>query len=157
RAAGVEDVVDQDHGHPLEREVEAGRAHERLRVPRRLAAADVDVVAVEGDVELPERDLRAGELLDALAEPLRERHAAGVDTDERDPAEVGVPLDDLVRDPRQRLRDRVGVEQRGRGRGFGGYRPLRAYLTFDSFSASQDRVKGVVVGAGPYGAGRTLL
>jgi hypothetical protein len=72
-----------------------------------------------------------------------------VDADERDPAEVGVPLDDLVRDPRQRLRDRVGVEQRGRGGGFGGYGPLRANLTFDSFPASRDRVKGVVVGAGP--------
>src|SRR6476469_6210454 len=102
RAAGVEDVVDEDAGHPLEREVERGRAHERLWVPRRLAAADVDVVAVEGDVELPERDLRAGEFLDALAQPLCERDSARVDANEGDPAEVGVALDDLVRDPGQR-------------------------------------------------------
>jgi hypothetical protein len=107
----------------------------------------VDVVAVEGDVELPECDLRGGELLDALAQPLGQRDAAGVDADEGDATEVGVPLDDLVGDPRQRLRDRVGVEQRARGRGLGGYRPLRANLTFDSFPASRDRVKGVVVGA----------
>jgi hypothetical protein len=147
RAAGVEDVVDEDNGHPLEREVEAGRAHERLWVPRRLAAADVDVVAVEGDVELPERDLRAGELLDALAQPLRKRDAASVDADKGDAPEVGVPLDDLVGDPRQRLRDRVDVEKRSRCRGLRGYGPLRANLTFDSFPASRDRVKGVVVGA----------
>jgi hypothetical protein len=72
-----------------------------------------------------------------------------VDPDERDPREVGVALDDLVRDPGECLRDRVGVEDRARRRGFGGYEPLRANLTFDSFSASRDRVKGVVVGAGP--------
>jgi hypothetical protein len=72
-----------------------------------------------------------------------------VDADERDAPEVGVPFDDLVRDPRQRLRDRVGVEQGARGRGLGGYWPLMANLTFDSFSASRDRVKGVLVGAGP--------
>jgi hypothetical protein len=74
----------------------------------------VDVVAVEGDVELPERDLRRAQLLDARAQPLRERDAAGVDADERDAPEVGVPLDDLVRDPRQRLADRVGIEERAR-------------------------------------------
>jgi hypothetical protein len=33
-----------------------------------------------------------------------------VDADERDLAQVGVALDDLVRDPRDRLRDRLGVE-----------------------------------------------
>jgi hypothetical protein len=126
-----------------------------LWVPRRLAAADVDVVAVEGDVELPERDLRAGELLDALAQPLCERDSARVDADEGDPAEVGVPLDDLVRDPGQRLRDRVGVEERSCCRDLRGYRALRANLTFDSFPASRDRVKGVCVGAEPSGrAGR---
>jgi hypothetical protein len=70
-----------------------------------------------------------------------------VDADEGDAPQVGVPLDDLVRDPRQRLRDRVGVEQRARGRGFRGYVAVRAVLTFDSFPASQDRVKGARVGA----------
>jgi hypothetical protein len=49
-----------------------------------------------------------------------------VDADERDPREVGVALDDLVRDPRQRLRDRLGVEKRSCCRGLGGYGPLRA-------------------------------
>jgi hypothetical protein len=78
-----------------------------------------------------------------------------MDADERDPREVGVSLDDLVRDPCQRLRDRIGVEDRARCRGFSGYGPLRANLTFDSFPASRDRVKGVRVGAGAYRAART--
>src|SRR6476659_6108633 len=109
RAAGVEDVVDEDAGHPLEWEVERRRAHERLRVPRRLAAANVDVVAVEGDVQLAEGDLGAGELRDPPAQPLRERDAARVDADERDLGEVGAALDDLVCDTRQRLGDRLSI------------------------------------------------
>ena len=155
RAAGVEDVVDEHDRHPLEREVERARTHERLRVPGRLAPAHVDVVAVKGDVELAEGDLRAAQVLDALPQPLRERDAARVDADEGDLREVGVALDDLVRDPRQRLRDRVGVEKRSCCRGLGGYGPLRANLTFDSFPASRDRVKGVRVGAGAYRGPRT--
>jgi hypothetical protein len=123
RAAGVEDVVDEHDRHPLEREVERGRAHERLRVPGRLAAAHVDVVAVKGDVELAEGDLDAAQLLDPPTQPLRERHAARVDADERDLAEVGIALDDLVRDPRDRLRDRLGIED---GRGCRGVRAQSA-------------------------------
>ena len=73
-------------------------------MPGRLAAAHVHVVAVEGDVELAERELLAGALGDQPAQALRERHAALVDADERDLVEVVVPLDDLVRDPRERPR-----------------------------------------------------
>jgi hypothetical protein len=79
-------------------------------MPGRLAAAHVHVVAVKGDVELSERDLGFGELCDAPAQPLGERRPARVDADERDTREVGVSLDDLVRDPRQRPADRVGVK-----------------------------------------------
>src|SRR5436305_4426634 len=57
RAPGVEDVVDQHAGHPVERKVELGVADERLRVLRRLATADMDVVAVKGDVARAQRDL----------------------------------------------------------------------------------------------------
>jgi hypothetical protein len=42
-----------------------------------------------------------------------------VDSDQRDPVEVGVALDDLVRDPRQRALDRLGIED---GLRFGGLR-----------------------------------
>ena len=73
----------------------------RLRAARRLAAADVHVVAVEGDVELAEVELELGALLDQAAQAMGERHAARVDPDERDGVEVLVALDDLVRDPRE--------------------------------------------------------
>jgi hypothetical protein len=49
-----------------------------------------------------------------------------VDPDQRDLREVGVALRDLVRDPRDRLRDRLGIENGGRCRGFGGYVAVRA-------------------------------
>jgi len=154
RAAGVEHVVDEDAGHPLEREVERRRADERLGVARRLTGANVDVVAVKGDVELAERDLGAAQLGDAAAQPLRERDASGVNADQGDALEIRVPLDDLVRDPRQRALDRLGIED---SLGFGGLRAQSALrvqlrtagLTLYSFPASQDRVKGVVVGAEP--------
>jgi hypothetical protein len=117
-------------------------------MPGRLAGAHVDVVAVEGDVELAERNLRASELRDSASQPLGERHAPGVDPDQRNPRELGIALDDLVRDARQRLLDRLGVEDRLRCGGLRAQSALRAVLTFDSFSASRDRVKGVWIGAG---------
>src|SRR5262245_16908535 len=47
-SAGIEDVVDEDDGLALEREVERSRTHHRLRVPRGAPAPELDVVAVEG-------------------------------------------------------------------------------------------------------------
>src|SRR6266545_1537892 len=76
RAAGVEDVVDEDARAAFEGEVEPGRTDERLRVQWCLAAAHLDVVAVEGDVDGAERDLDATELLDQAAQALRERDTA---------------------------------------------------------------------------------
>jgi hypothetical protein len=67
-----------------------------------------------------------------------------VDPDQRDALEIGVALDDLVRDPRQRALDRLGIED---SLGFGGLRAqsaLRLVPTIDSFPASRDRVKGVL-------------
>jgi hypothetical protein len=68
-----------------------------------------------------------------------------VDADERDLGEVGVALGDLVRDPRDRLRNRLGVEDGRRCRSVRAQGAVRAWLTFDSFPASRDRVKGVRV------------
>src|SRR5919206_391088 len=120
RPPRVEDVVDEDDGAALEREVELRGADDRLRVERRLAAAHLDVVAVEGDVDRAERGRDAGALLDQPPQALRERHAAGVDADERDLVEVGVPLDDLVGDPGERAAEGVLVQEQlpgGAGRG----------------------------------------
>src|SRR5581483_6180889 len=111
RATRVEDVVDEDDGAPLELEVEPRLAHDRLRPLRRARATHVDVVAVEGDVELAERELDAGALLDHRADALGERDAAGVDPYECDRVEVVVVLDDLVRDAAERAGDGFGVEQ----------------------------------------------
>ena len=66
---------------------------------------------MEGDVERPERDLLAGESLDLAPEALRKGNPAGVDPDEGRALEVGVPLDELVRDADDRAPERLSVEQ----------------------------------------------
>src|SRR6266540_2498645 len=68
RAAGVEDVVDEDDGLALERKVERRRADDRLRMERRTASAHLDVVAVEGDVDRARCRGVAGALLDQASE-----------------------------------------------------------------------------------------
>jgi hypothetical protein len=68
-----------------------------------------EVVAVEGDVDVPERDLALGEVLDELVEPRGEVRAPPVDPDEGD-GPVGVLLHDLVRDAYERASDVVLVE-----------------------------------------------
>ena len=88
RPPGVEDVVDEDAGAALEREVDPRRADERLRVQRRVAAADLDVVSVEGDVDGAEREVGAGELLDQPPQALGQEDAARVDPDQRDLVEA---------------------------------------------------------------------
>jgi hypothetical protein len=41
---------------------------------------------------------------------VRERHAARLDAHERDVLEIGIPLDDLVRDARERPGDCLAVQ-----------------------------------------------
>ena len=98
---------------------------------RRLAAANPDVVSVEGDVDRAELRRVAGALLDQPSEALRERHAARLDPDEGDFVQARVRLDDLVRDARERPRERVGVEEDlpgclHRAHGAGGVAGIRA-------------------------------
>ena len=45
--------------------------------------ADADVVAVEGDVEAADRHVGALDLAQHLGQPLRQRHAAGLQADRR--------------------------------------------------------------------------
>jgi hypothetical protein len=110
RASRVQDVVAQDAGHPLEREVETRRLDHGLRVERR-ASADVHVVPVKGDVEGAERDLVPGELVDQPPKAMRDRDAARVDADERRTLELGIPLDDLVGDSNERATKGLSVQQ----------------------------------------------
>jgi hypothetical protein len=105
RAAGVEDIVDEHAGRAAQVEVESGRVDDGLLLP-----SDC-VVPVEGDVDRPECDLLPAAFLDQGREPLRQRYAARVDADEREPAEIVVALDHLVRDPRQGAGERLGVQQ----------------------------------------------
>ena len=94
---------------------------------RGLSPTHLHVVAVEGDVDGAELDLVLAELRDQPAQALSERHTARLDADERDPVEIRVPLDDLVRDAREGALDRFTVEKdlfggdagRAHVRGFG--------------------------------------
>jgi hypothetical protein len=72
----------------------------------------VQVVSVERDVERPERNLAVCEVGDPPPEPLRKRHAPGMDPDEGDAGEIGIALDDLVSDPAQRPVERFCLEQK---------------------------------------------
>ena len=106
RAAGEEDVVDQDHGAALEVEVEVRGVDDRCRA----GLAAVHVVAVEGDIDVAQRDLGAAELADQRVQAARQQGAAGVDADQGELLAAGVLLDDLVRDPHQRAAQVVSVE-----------------------------------------------
>ena len=78
----------------------------------RLAAgpAVVDVVAVEGDVDVAERHLGAGQLADQGVQALGEQRAAGVDADQGEALGARVLLDDLVGDPDQRAPQLIALE-----------------------------------------------
>ncbi len=105
--------------------------HDRLRA----RPAILDVVAVEGDVEVPERNLGAGQLADERVQAGREHRTAGVDPDQPQAssaspfrlrpvagmASASIPfairgslsrvlLDDLVSDAHQRAPHVVTVE-----------------------------------------------
>jgi hypothetical protein len=110
RASGVEHVVDEDDGLAFERKVECRRAHDRLRMPGSGPTPNLDVVAVEGDVDRAEIWRRACALFDQPSQTVRERHTTRLDADERDASEIGIRLDDLVRDPRQRPAERISIE-----------------------------------------------
>ena len=81
RAAGVEDVVDEDAGHPAQVEVERGRVDDRLLGCPAAVSSRWKVMSTA-----PSADLLPAPLLDQCGQPLGERDAAGVDADERDAA-----------------------------------------------------------------------
>ena len=115
-----EDVVDEDAGSALEREVQLRAADDGLRMERRRPAPDENVVAVERDVDRTERGLDPTPLGDERLEPPRERDASRVDADESEARHVVVALDQLVRESRKRPPEGVFVEDLARPAARGG-------------------------------------
>jgi hypothetical protein len=77
---------------------------------RRLAATNLYVVAVEGDVDNSEGDRLTGALGDEPAQALGNRNAAAVNAYEREALEIVGLLDQLVSDTREGALDRLGIE-----------------------------------------------
>ena len=69
-----------------------------------------DVVAVEGDVDVADRQLDRGQLAEQGVEAAGEEGAAGVDADDRQTLGIGVLLGDLVGDPLQRSPQVIALE-----------------------------------------------
>ena len=123
RATRVEHVVNQDDGAAGEVEVEM-----RVVDNRRVAGLPaLDVVAIEGDVEIAEGHVGAGELADQGMQAATDHRSARVDADQRQPIRLLVLLDDLVGDTDQRPPQIVVIE----------HDLLVAHCC--SFPASQDR------------------
>lgn len=77
--------------------------------------ADVggEVVAVEADVQLSERHLRALDLLDLVGQLLGQKVAPGDDSHDREPVCPLVRLEDLMSDARQRPLDLACIHADG--------------------------------------------
>ena len=97
---------------------------------RRVGAA-LEVVAVEADVEIPERDLRVEQLFELGLQPLGEERPATMDPDQHRRRRTGIALDDLVSDAHQRSPHVLRLED-----------DLLVAASIVSFLASRDRVKG---------------
>ena len=68
------------------------------------------VVAVEADVKLADRDVRALELVDEGGDALGEPDATGLDADEHEAVNAAVALQNLVRDAYQRAPNLVRAQ-----------------------------------------------
>ena len=69
-----------------------------------------EVVAIEADVELAERDLGLQEIAEQRAQSAGQQSAATMDAHDRQAVVLGVLLDDLVSDPHERAAHVVAVE-----------------------------------------------
>jgi len=90
--AGEQDVVDEDDRSPGEVKVEVRGVHLWLRV----GTTTADVVAVEGDVDVADRDLGAALLADERVQALRKKRTASVDANQGKAFGPRVALGDLV-------------------------------------------------------------
>src|SRR5439155_17130327 len=71
RPAGEEDVVHQDHLEVCDVERDVGPAQHRVLFPR------VQIVTIEGDIQVADGNRRPFDLLELFGEPFGEVHAAG--------------------------------------------------------------------------------
>ena len=101
RPPGVQHVVDEDDRPP----VDPGRQLRAL--DNRLLSDEREVVAVERDVERPDRHLGALVLEDRGSDPSCQRHATALDADEQQPVGARLLLDDLVRQADRRATNLV--------------------------------------------------
>src|SRR2546428_11343660 len=109
RPAGEEDVVHQDHLEVCDVERNVGLTQHRVLLPR------VEIVTIEGDVQLPDGDRRPFDLLELFGEPFGEVHAAGPNAHQGHVDDPVVLLDDLVRHAGQGPVDFLGVHDRAGG------------------------------------------
>ena len=76
RAAGVDDIVDQHDGFARDREGDIGAVeHRRIR-------SRTQIVTVERDIQLADRQTHAVDARNVPGQPARQRHAACVDADQ---------------------------------------------------------------------------
>ena len=104
----------------------------------RRQAVPVQIVAVHGDIDHAGEGLRAAKFREVGGEPSGDFDAARGDADERDFGEVGIALDDLVRDALETALDGRAVEERARRREWAGWDAWDSC----SLATSQDRFKG---------------
>src|SRR3989475_13266864 len=109
RPAGEEDVVHQDHLEVCDVERDVGLTQHRVLFPR------VEIVTIEGDVQLPDGDRRPFDLLELFGEPFGEVHAAGPNAHQGHLDDRVVLRGDLVRHAGQGPVDFLGVHDRAGG------------------------------------------
>ena len=99
RAAGVDDIVDQHDCFARDREGNIGAVeHRRIR-------SRTQIVTVERDVQLTDRQLHTVDARNVPGQPARQRHAARVDADQAQVVRAVVLFEDLMRDAHERAVD----------------------------------------------------
>jgi hypothetical protein len=103
---GEQHVIDEDHGLAVH------AARRNLGALQRPGRSQPQVVAVQGDVERPDRGRVALELADPVGQPAGQVDATGGDAEQHEALAAVGALEDLVRDPGQRPADLIGGEYR---------------------------------------------
>ena len=94
-AAGVEHIVDQHDIARVHIKADGARLHHRPYVVRG------EIVAVEADVDVADRQVGAGQLTEERVEAAGQDGTASVDADDGEPRGLRVLLGDLMGDPSQ--------------------------------------------------------